>query len=56
MVRQLSVLLAGEVGCGQAFQRHAELSGFGHPAAEPLARGDPQVYRVSSCALAAGRI
>jgi hypothetical protein len=29
MVRQLSALLAGEVSGGQAFQRHAGLSGFG---------------------------
>jgi hypothetical protein len=34
MVRQLSALLGGEAGPGEAFQRHAELGGFGHPAAE----------------------
>ena len=37
MVRQLSALLAGEVSGGQACRRPAGLSGFGHPAAEPLA-------------------
>ena len=43
MVRHLSALLAGEVNGGEAFRRHAGLSGFGHPAAEPLARHDRQV-------------
>jgi hypothetical protein len=43
MLRQLSALLAGEVSGAEAFQRHAGLSGFGHPAAEPLAHGDCQV-------------
>jgi hypothetical protein len=43
MVRQLSALLAGEVSGAEAFQRHAGLSGVGHPAAEPLAHGDRQV-------------
>jgi len=40
--RLLSALV-GEVGRGKAFQRHAELGGFGHPAADALAHGDGQV-------------
>jgi len=43
MVRQLSALLVGEVSPGEAFQRRAELICLGHPAAETLAHGDPQV-------------
>ena len=39
----LSVLLVGEVGTGEAFQRRAELICLGHPAAEALAHGDRQV-------------
>ena len=40
MVRQLSALPEGEVSGGQACRRHAGLSGFSGPAAEPLAHGD----------------
>jgi hypothetical protein len=43
MVKQLSARLAGEVGYGEAFQHHTELSGFGHPAAAPLVHGDHQI-------------